>query len=349
MYIALGQPVYATQTFSLDLTSTWDTTSPKFTLLSNFGAPVDFLVPSTLLNDQSWLVISNNRSYRYNIQANIYCHPHQSIPYQRMDPVRCGATDVSTGLVYIPNGYFVSTPTLNTTIMMQYNVATGTTTSLPKKNGPNGVRAFAIAWNQAIRKLVVTSGFVNEITIHGLYTYDALAGWAQPTTTGATPPPREQHCMVSAGGKRVLFGGFAKRDVAVVLSDIWILDLTSWIWTQGTDAGASNARANHVCGYSNGQFIVWGGRGKDTIVTNNVTMIYNLDTQAWITTFVPNPAVVTTTTTASSRASGSSSSSTPTSSGASTINGADASGSKSNVGAIMGIVAAVVVIGAFAN
>lgn len=260
-----------------------------------------------------------------------------------------GATDVSTGLVYIPNGYFVSTPTLNTTTMMQYNVATGTTTSLPMTNGPNGVRAFAIAWNQAIRKLVVTSGFVNEITIHGLYTYDALAGWTQPTTTGATPPPREQHCMVSAGGKMVLFGGFAKRAVAVLLSDIWILDLTSWTWTQGTDAGASNARANHVCGYSNGQFIVWGGRGKDTIVTNNITMIYDLNTQAWITTFVPNPAVVTTTTTASSRASGSSSSSTPTSSGASTINGADASGSKSNVGAIIRIVAAVVVIGAFTN
>lgn len=72
MYIASGQPFYAAQTFSLDLNSTWDTTSPKFTRLSNLGAPVDFLVPNTLLNDQSWLVISNNRSYRYNIQANTW-------------------------------------------------------------------------------------------------------------------------------------------------------------------------------------------------------------------------------------------------------------------------------------
>jgi hypothetical protein len=74
MYIALGSTIaaYATQTFSLDLASSWDTTSPKFTLLSNLGAPVDYLVPNMLLNDQSWLVISNNRSYRYNVQANTW-------------------------------------------------------------------------------------------------------------------------------------------------------------------------------------------------------------------------------------------------------------------------------------
>ncbi|KAG0093802.1 hypothetical protein BGZ93_007357 [Podila epicladia] len=236
--------------------------------------------------------------------------------------------------------------------MMQYNVATGTTTSLPMTNGPNGVRAFAIAWNQAIRKLDVTSGFANQITIHGLHTYDALAGWTQPTTTGATPPPREQHCMVSAGAKMVHYGGFAERTQKEVMSDIWILDLTSWTWTQGVNAGASNARANHTCSYSNGQFIVWEGKGKDTVVTNNVTMIYNLNTQAWTTTFVPNPAVITATTISSGRASGassSSSSSIPTSSRASSINDPNTSGSMTSVGVIIGIVGAVMVIGAFAG
>lgn len=156
--------------------------------------------------------------------------------------------------------------------------------------------------------------------------------------------------MVSAGTKMVLYGGFADRTRTVVMSDIWILDVTTWTWTQGTNAGASAARANHVCSYSNGQFIVWGGKGKDTVVTNNVTMIYNLNTQAWSTTFIPNPAVVTTTsTTTSRRSSGTSSSPSPTSSGASSANGSDTPGSKTNTGLIIGIVAAVAVIGALAG
>ena len=74
MYIAAGSTIatYASQTVSLDLTSSWETTNPKFTQLSNLGAPVDVLIPNMLLNDQSWLVISSGRSYRYNLQSNTW-------------------------------------------------------------------------------------------------------------------------------------------------------------------------------------------------------------------------------------------------------------------------------------
>ncbi|KFH67567.1 hypothetical protein MVEG_06299 [Podila verticillata NRRL 6337] len=298
MYITGGFNLdYQNWTFLIDFTQGWDISAPASRQLRT-NPSADSLVPNALLNDQNtWLVFSNFKSYRYEIKLDTWS-PIANLAnlYPVNDWSQSGAADPTTGLFYIPNGFQL--PNDNT--MMQYDFAQNKTTEITAPGAPDSdLVGYSTVWSPYLRKLVVFGGKITKTlsVSNRLYTFDpVLKTWAEPITTGPRPPARRGPCGVSmhGGTKLVFFGGFSDFQGTTVLNDIYILDTTTMVWTQGAPAGSSSyGRAYMSCGASGDQFISWGGRVvAEAVVSYNVTMIYNIQSGAWVSRFDPTSKYV---------------------------------------------------------
>ncbi|ORZ10923.1 hypothetical protein BCR41DRAFT_387712 [Lobosporangium transversale] len=121
-----------------------------------------------------------------------------------------------------------------------------------------------------------------------MYTWDAINLWQDIPAKGTVPSPRRSPCMVSAygGAKMILFGGLTEQSNSV-LSDIYILDTATMTWTKGTDAGLLSARAETHCAVSNDFVYFLGWCGVNTIISSNLTIIYNIKNNVWQSKYSP--------------------------------------------------------------
>ncbi|KAG0031668.1 hypothetical protein BGZ81_000815 [Podila clonocystis] len=277
------------QTFSLDLTVPWDASSPKYTFFGD--GPGDLYVPSGLSGDGSMVVISRGQSFSFNLSnpKSWTLAGTLSNGIATKATRLTGAIDPATNTFYLPGGYRALG--VNDT-MMVYNIAHGTTASLPMPSTLSAYSESTAAWSAYVKRLFMHGGLstVPVASILGdMYAFNPADNtWSRPVTGGAIPPGRHNHCMVSdATGKRlVVFGGF--NAVAVpALSDIYVLDVTTMQWQKGPDAGSDGARAAPSCGIDHDFFIVWGGGYSSKAVTKNVTLLFNLQTMQWVDKFVP--------------------------------------------------------------
>ncbi|KAG0327623.1 hypothetical protein BG000_000876 [Podila horticola] len=259
------------QTFSLDLSTPWDTSAPKFTKLPD--GPNDYKHASTLLKDrQNWFVLSNGTGYEYNIPTQAW----KSLGNSRYASTERGlpaATDPTSGYVYIPNAIINGT-----TQMFQYDVNLNLLKGLPMEPTLNTLVSYSVAWSNQANQM-----------LGRLYSWSPTgSGWTIPPTTGDIPTPRRSHCMVSAdnGNKMILFGGLTEQSNSV-LSDVYVYDVASYTWTKGTDAGPSSARAEMACAVNNDLLVVWGGGGVNTVLTSAITVVYNWKQDKWQTSYSP--------------------------------------------------------------
>lgn len=272
------------QTFSLDLSTPWDTSAPKFTKLPD--GPNDYKHASTLLKDrQNWFVLSNGTGYEYNIPTQAW----KSLGNSRYASTERGlpaATDPTSGYVYIPNAIINGT-----TQMFQYDVNLNLLKGLPMEPTLNTLVSYSVAWSNQANQMLVFGGAVSGTNhVQGrLYSWSPTgSGWTIPPTTGDIPTPRRSHCMVSAdnGNKMILFGGLTEQSNSV-LSDVYVYDVASYTWTKGTDAGPSSARAEMACAVNNDLLVVWGGGGVNTVLTSAITVVYNWKQDKWQTSYSP--------------------------------------------------------------
>ncbi|KAK3836682.1 MAG: hypothetical protein J3R72DRAFT_450291 [Linnemannia gamsii] len=104
--------------------------------------------------------------------------------------------------------------------------------------------------------------------------------WAIVPVTGTGPTAREDACMVTDkdNNRVVVFGG---QNVNGSLSDIYILDMKTLVWTRGQNAGVS--RLGMACALYNDGFLTWGGATETFLVgypDENPT-VFNLTTMRW--------------------------------------------------------------------
>ncbi|KAF9375370.1 Acyl-CoA-binding domain-containing protein 5 [Podila verticillata] len=294
MYISGGYNLdYQSWTFLIDFTQGWDISAPASRQLRT-SPSADASVPNALLNDQNtWLVVSKYKSYRYEIKQDSWS-PIANLAnlYPVNNWTQSGAADPTTGLFYIPNGFQL--PGGDYT-MLQYDFAQNKTTPITAPGAPDSdLLNYSTVWSPYLRKLVVFGGLSARMHSESdrLYTFDPVQKtWAEPITTGPRPPARSDSCGVSmhGGTKLVYFGGLNGAQGITALNDIYILDTTTMVWTQGAPAGSSSyGRAFMSCGASGDQFISWGGCVvTEAVVSYNVTMIYNIQSGAWVSRFDP--------------------------------------------------------------
>ncbi|KAF9197792.1 hypothetical protein BGZ49_001629 [Haplosporangium sp. Z 27] len=312
------------QTFSIDLSTSWDTSNVPYRQLAN--GPFDYMHSSALLsNNLSWFVLSNGTGYQYNIALNSWTNLGGSLSVSR-NRGQGGVTDPSSGFIYIPNAYIANNGT-GSTMLFQYDLVNNKLNGLPMQNTLATMDYYSIAWSSQLKKMIVFGGATtgtNNVN-NNMYTWDSINSWTTITPTGSVPTPRRSACMVSAygGSKMILFGGLTDQSNSV-LSDIYILDTATMNWTKGADAGVSSARAETSCAVTNDLFVSWGGGGVNTVITSNLTIIYNIKLDSWQSTY--SPTAVTSPSSGSDSGSG--------------------SGSSTNLGAIIGgVIGGLVVIG----
>lgn len=278
------------QTFSISLSTSWNTAKPPFTKLPN--GIYDYRFPNTLLDDGiSWFIVSNKTWFTYNINTGSITQRAPLNSYSSLLGLSA-ILDRGTGEIIIPNGNSVSATTTTTLFISLLNLSTRTDSQTVLVSG---LVRYSLAWSQSSQKAFLFGGVTPTGYSGSLFQYSSSNGgtWS-PITVAGGPSPRESACMVPAfnGTKLILFGGSATLDVA--LSDVFIFDVATGTWAPGTDAGPGGARSAHACAVSGDALIVWGGYA--TIGTRlppvNVIAIYNLTTNLWGNTFnaaIPKP------------------------------------------------------------
>ncbi|KAF9309082.1 hypothetical protein BG003_010228 [Podila horticola] len=276
------------QTFAIDLSSDWDTSSPKTTELSTINSLQDAVVPNAALSSDGRLVVfSNGYSSIFNPTTNQWSNPTTVRYFNPKDAFHlAAAADPRTGLVYVPSGYVNGTGNATVTSMLQYDPVKGISNSLPMTNGPGIVKGYSIIWSDYIKKFVIYGGYIDADPVNILSTYDpASRTWTQVSAT-YPPPTRVRHCAVPRmGGKKMLiFAGFVDSAWTQNLEDLWELDLETYVWSKGSDA-TGLGRGLMACAVSNNHFISWGGQDKTGVITQSPTLVYNLNSGTWTSSY----------------------------------------------------------------
>ncbi|KAF9967841.1 acyl-CoA-binding domain-containing protein 4 [Mortierella alpina] len=113
--------------------------------------------------------------------------------------------------------------------------------------------------------------------------------WSFMRTTGDAPSPRKDHCMTIGSRKVVVFGG---QDGQQALSDIYILDLGTSVWTRGTPE--FEPRTEMACAMHDDGFLIWGG-ARDILQSNlhdSEPLVFNLTKMTWSYAYKSDEVIV---------------------------------------------------------
>ncbi|KAF9579493.1 hypothetical protein BGW38_004225 [Lunasporangiospora selenospora] len=190
--------------------------------------------------------------------------------------------DPATGLIYFQSKDD-SEPS-NRLKIVQYNPSTGDRRYIASNKETSSI----LAWDDVDKALILVSSLNTALDLV-MPSWKLETGWVNFTVGGTVPSPRNFPCLVSAygGTKQILFGG---ASLYSYYSDIYILDLERMRWSQGKSAGIEGARKGMACAVTDDYFIAWGGDSASGSVKSNVTLIYNMKTNEWQTTFLPQPS-----------------------------------------------------------
>ncbi|KAG0021876.1 hypothetical protein BGZ81_008754 [Podila clonocystis] len=239
------------QSYSLDLSTAWNVSSPAFKKLP--PGVDDYLHLGALLTDLSTLyMISNGTHSYYNVLTGDLTQFTTANRLNGTNSGLKGLTDPTTGTIYVPNGYYGGSDTVGSLLKYSPGAKTSTPGSMP--TGLLNITMYAASWNTLLSTFLVhggrTRGSIDGMQ-NGLFRYNVADGsWASVTTSGQAPPPTMGSCLVQAygGTKMVLFGGDGIGSVA-----------QSGGWTRDPYEG----------------------------VTKQPTIVYNMQTNVWENRFDP--------------------------------------------------------------
>ncbi|KAF9277677.1 Acyl-CoA-binding domain-containing protein 5 [Linnemannia elongata] len=104
--------------------------------------------------------------------------------------------------------------------------------------------------------------------------------WALLPVTGTAPSEREDACMVTDkdNNRVVVFGG---QNTNGSLSDIYVLDMNTLVWTRGP--GSGTGRIGMACAMYNDGFLTWGGATETFLIDypGTAPLVLNLTTMRW--------------------------------------------------------------------
>ncbi|KAK3805903.1 MAG: hypothetical protein J3Q66DRAFT_375642 [Benniella sp.] len=279
LYILNGRTVdgvAAQQAFMIDLSVSWNTSSPAYKMLSS-GPGADRFPTAMSADGQKWFALVDGVGHVYDVQSNYWVQVFNSSVAQGISG-HAAATDPETGKVYIPFAYRKPDGTFN---MLVVDLKDGSNTSDNKDFTLPEQSSYAVAWSAHLKSLL----FLND---NGMYSYNPLDGWKNfngPPGLTAT----SEFCMVSSGSKVVVFGGYSKSSDSIS-GDIFILDVPTLTWKKGPSTSPHDVRRSPACALSNGQFVAWGGdasNGAKVVPPNNMVLIYDIKTDAWGSDYTP--------------------------------------------------------------
>jgi hypothetical protein len=270
------------QTFMIDLSVSWDTTSPAYKLLP--GGPGSNGIPSTMSADaQKWFALVRGEGHVFDIQTNTWTVAFNYTDAHGLNG-RGAATDPATGKVFIP---FVYKNPAGTRSMLIVDLKTNSYQGDNSTYTVPDTFSYAVTWNSQLQSLLLMSSGT-------MYTYTMSDGWKTFNSPSGIQASGSS-CMVSSssGSKVVLFGGYSSSLNATV-GDIFILNVTTLTWKTGTPTPPRDVRRSAACALSGDYFVVWGGdtgTSEPVVPAANVMLLYNLRTDQWVPNYVAPQAI----------------------------------------------------------
>ncbi|GJJ74243.1 hypothetical protein EMPS_06601 [Entomortierella parvispora] len=287
------------QFIAMDLSIAWDADTPVWHTLSNGPKALDF--PSAFSADGNTMVTFRSgvpangdpaSSWLYSVQTNQWSYSKITVAapnFGGLFPV----TDPTTGLVYVAGGYS-SNSNLTLNQMMIYNFTTDsyTLTSMPANGLIDNFQYQGVWWPKG-NSILYYGGYVTGGTLNAAQITQFVPStnaWSTLAVKNAGPPPASAFCMAIAedGSRIVVFGG---KIVAtnVWTGALWVLDLGSLTWTQGQPYSTNRAFPGcTIVGSST--FVAWGGYNQAQ-TTSSSAIIYDLDTNTYLTQYTPPGSV----------------------------------------------------------
>ncbi|KAF8941423.1 hypothetical protein EDD21DRAFT_427215 [Dissophora ornata] len=314
-----GQSLYvpgesgSTYPFIIDLSVSWNTSNPAIKTLPalpsapaglNSSDSTSILASALLSNGQRWLVLTAFSDYLYDVGSRTWSQFSPTLMLSS-DKGLAAVTDPATDTVYILNG---AQSEVMLTVKMAANDSAGIidSTSMMDDLKISANSSYSIVWSSSQQSMIMYGGADSN-----MYAYNATNGWITLTTGGTIPTPRNDACLVSAygGSELVLFGGY-NATANITLNDIYIFDVAKLQWTRGPDVDPMNARAGAACAAPNDYFVAWGGYS--SLTAFNTTMVYNIRSAVWTSTYINMPVQTATTSTFTTTLVPTSTSNTPT-------------------------------------
>ncbi|KAG0048507.1 hypothetical protein BGZ83_006546 [Gryganskiella cystojenkinii] len=310
------------QTFALDLSKPWPTSSAPWTGLSD--GPVLNLHNAVMTSDNQTLIAfyqgpsGGLTIYRYNIMKNSWTSEVLSdMPSELRQGIR-PVLDPKTNLVYINAEDFLDT----------YAVASDTMSYPAIPSGFLTARDFAGAcYNAGRRSIMYHGGFTLRLDWESSayiteYQLDTQQ-WSNFTTIGTAPTLRSDHCMAASedGNTIVVFGGRTPTNTSSITptnftGTFYTLDVPSRTWRQGP---SSDTRLYMACVIVGTQFIAWGGSNGPTTISGP-PVVFDLQAYQWVDHYTPPSYLL----------------NTKPGSGSGDQNSPSSSSSSPNIGAILG-------------
>ncbi|KAK3809528.1 MAG: hypothetical protein J3Q66DRAFT_373774 [Benniella sp.] len=275
-----------TQAFMIDLSVSWNTSNPVYKKLP--GGPKIENPTCTMANNDSLFVLVDSTGYVYNVTSNAWS-VLQNSNFDSNAGYNVATSDPVSGIVYIPtNGMDFQGKEVVLTINLRTGIVNTTELLLMDTDVFE-----VVAWSTALKRMVVFCAADYEpITFTLSETNKPTKGWGSLPNKGIKEFIA-WNCMAPAygGSKMVLFGCDLFGENGVV----YIFDVIKLTWKKGP---STKSVGNSACAVTGDQFIIWGGEF-DADKVSDATLVYNMKTDKWTTSFIA-PLRPNTTTTATS-------------------------------------------------
>ncbi|KAG0216516.1 hypothetical protein BGX28_000030 [Mortierella sp. GBA30] len=300
LYICGGNAIINTvlqpisQFIVLDLSVSWNATQPSWTELAS--GPTQVLFPASFSADGNTMITFRSGPPTF---ARLYdVTQNQWRPSQITEPNvdregMYAAMDPTTGRVYIAGGFAPDGVKMNKMVIYHFDTDTVTELDIP----PSGVQDtcfYKSVWSPKTSSILYFGGYKYDagMQVKNVITQysPSLNLWSTLPATGVAPSPRQDHCMEISedGSQLVVFGGRVIQNGYIFLSDIYILDLNTMVWRRGPDY--TSPIIYSACAIVGSTFISWGGKDQDMATNISPTAIlYDLNSNQYITQFVPPP------------------------------------------------------------
>ncbi|KAG9062432.1 hypothetical protein KI688_005347 [Linnemannia hyalina] len=303
LYIQGGFDVETSNQFvSLDLSTSWPTTTPAWTILKD-GQATSHLTLSAISagsnggSKGSILAIGGMPARTgppsvlamYDINSASWTNALNNVkpPYPALEG-HAAVSDPNTGLIYIIGGYNGTTTNFLYNTLSVYDPKSRMVASQQAGTAANSLTDVGAVWSTKRNSILTFGGSrappagTNAVG-NDILEYDVTTkAWSTMSTSGDVPPARLDHCMAVSedGSKIVVYGG--TLDGVLYYNSIYILDLKSGKWKQGTPS--PTARTRMACAFHSYQFIAWGGStgAARTTMLNNTPVVYDLNSDKWV-------------------------------------------------------------------
>ncbi|KAG0283289.1 hypothetical protein BGZ96_012345 [Linnemannia gamsii] len=271
------------QFMSLDLSVSWPSNQPIWHQL--LGGPRQYIFPAAISADGQTLIafrLGPSFAMRYSIATNSWSSSQIKPDYASMQGIGA-VTDPDTGLVYLAAGF-----TGNRDTMSVYDFKSDTMTTAFRLPAPEAMfrsRAYyANVWCKHTKSILYFGGY--NTTLDRIASDNILTEFVPSTntlstvaTTGPAPPMRADHCMASNddGTLIVIYGGRIQGQMFA--NDIYVYNAVTRTWQAGPPG---LFRVYAACTISGNQLLVWGGQDEKQRMVDSNVLIFNINTMAWI-------------------------------------------------------------------